>query len=259
MRKLFVIGIGAGNPDYLTVQATKALSGLDVVFLFDKGSEKGALAALRKDICARYIKNESCRVVTAEDPERDRSPANYETAVVTWHAKRAAIYERMIREELADGQQGAFLVWGDPCLYDSTLRIVDQVAAMKTVPFDVEVIPGITSLQALAARHRIPINRVGEPVLITTGRRLAEAPPATDAVVMLDGQYAFKQIADDDTEIFWGAYLGTPEEILVAGPLPARATEIEMTRDAARQRHGWIMDTYLLRQRASAHESESNE
>ena len=253
MRKLFIIGIGAGNPDFLTVQAIKALSGLDVVFLIDKGREKAALAKLRMEICARYIDNKAYRVVEAADPERDRSPACYETAVAAWHAQRAAIYERMIREELADGQQGAFLVWGDPCLYDSTLRIVDQVAAMNTVSFAVEVIPGITSVQALAAGHRIPLNRIGEPVLITTGRRLTETPPrdAEDVVVMLDGDCAFRQIEDRNMHIFWGAYLGTADEILISGPLHERADEIEATRRAARQKHGWIMDTYLLRKSAA--------
>jgi precorrin-6A synthase len=253
MRKLFIIGIGAGNPDYLTVQAIKALSGLDVVFLIDKGHEKSALAKLRTDICARYIDNKAYRVVEAADPERDRSPADYETEVAAWHAKRAAIYERMIREELAEGERGAFLVWGDPCLYDSTLRIVDQVAAMNTVRFEVEVIPGITSVQALAAAHRIPLNRIGEPVLITTGRRLAEAPArdAEDVVVMLDGDCAFKKVEDRDVDIFWGAYLGTADEILVSGPLRERADEIEAVRREARQKNGWIMDTYLLRKSAA--------
>jgi precorrin-6A synthase len=249
MRKLFIIGIGAGNPDFLTVQAIKALSRLDVVFLIDKGREKAALARLRMEICARYIDNKAYRVVEAADPARDRSPTHYETEVAAWHAKRAAIYERMIREELADGQHGAFLVWGDPCLYDSTLRIVDQVAAMNTVRFEVEVIPGITSVQALAAGHRISLNRIGEPVLITTGRRLAEAAPrhAEDAVVMLDGDCAFRQVEDRDVDIFWGAYLGTADEILISGPLRERADEIEAVRREERQRHGWIMDTYLLR------------
>jgi precorrin-6A synthase len=253
MRKLFIIGIGAGNPDFLTVQAIKALRGLDVVFLIDKGREKAALAELRMEICARYIDNKAYRVVEAADPERDRSPACYETTVAAWHAQRAAIYERMIREDLADGQQGAFLVWGDPSLYDSTLRIVDQVAAMNTVNFEVEVIPGITSVQALAAAHRIPLNRIGEPVLITTGRRLAEAAPrdAEDLVVMLDGDCAFRQVEDRNMQIFWGAYLGTTDEILISGPLHERADEIEAVRRAARQKHGWIMDTYLLRKSAA--------
>ena len=247
MRKLFVIGIGAGNPDYLTIQAINALKDLDVVFLIDKGSEKAALVALRTGICERYIKR-PYRIVSAEDPERDRTPACYEAEVASWHTKRATVYERMIREELDDGQRGAFLVWGDPCLYDSTFRVIEQVAAMKTVSFDVEVIPGITSIQALAARHRIPLNRIGEPVLVTTGRRLTEAPAGTDAIVMLDGQCAFNGVSDD-VDIFWGAYVGMPEEILVSGTLATCAAEIAAIRTDARQRHGWIMDTYLLRHR----------
>lgn len=246
MRKLSIIGIGAGNPDYLTVQAINALKTLDVVFLIDKGSDKRSLTALRTEICARYIQNKSFRIVAAEDPARDRLPSHYESAVADWHAKRAAIYERMIREELADGQHGAFLVWGDPCLYDSTLRIVDQVAAMRTVAFEVEVIPGITSIQALAARHKIPINRIGEPVFITTGRRLGDRQPH-DTVVMLDGGCAFTAIEDDSVEIFWGAYLGTDNEILASGRLHECKDEIQKIKADARTRHGWIMDTYLLR------------
>ncbi len=136
------------------------------------------MALLRKEICDRYIKK-PYRIVEASDPERDRTPTYYESAVTAWHAERAAIYEAMIREELAEGQHGAFLVWGDPSLYDSTLRIVDQVAAMKTVAFDYEVIPGITSVQALAARHRIALNRIGGAIHITTGRQLAKGMPET--------------------------------------------------------------------------------
>ena len=247
MRKLSIIGIGAGNPDYITVQAIRALETLDVLFLIDKGEEKDDLAKLRREICERYIKK-PFRFVEAKDPERDRKPASYEAAVTTWHDKRAAIYEAMIREELADGQQGAFLVWGDPSLYDSTLRIVHQVAAMKTVAFELDVIPGITSVQALAARHKIALNRIGGPIHSTTGRLLAnKGLPADDVVVMLDGDCAFKTVKDTGVEIYWGAYVGTADEILVSGKLEERGPEIEKIRSDARARHGWIMDTYLLR------------
>jgi precorrin-6A synthase len=246
MRRLSIIGIGAGNPDHITVQAIKALSSVDVIFLIGKGNEKEDLTQLRKDICARYI-TRPYRIVEAQDPERDRTPANYQTAVTDWHAQRAAIYERMIREELADDQHGAFLVWGDPSLYDSTLRIVDQVAAMKTVRFELDVIPGITSVQALAARHKIALNRIGGPVHITTGRLLANGMPADDVVVMLDGDCAFKTVKDSGVHIYWGAYVGTADEILVSGKLQERGPEIERIRSDARARHGWIMDTYLLR------------
>jgi precorrin-6A synthase len=245
MRKLSVIGIGAGNPDHITVQAIKALSEIDVIFLIDK-QDKSALTQLRKEICERYIKNQSYKIIEAEDPERDRNSTCYEASVRAWHSQRASIYERMIRENLADGQHGGFLVWGDPSLYDSTLRILDQVAAMKTVAFDLDVVPGITSVQALAARHRIALNGIGEPIHITTGRQLAKGMEAKNVVVMLDSDCAFKNVSGD-VEIYWGAYVGTTNEILVSGTLRECGPKIEKLRSEARARHGWIMDTYLLR------------
>jgi len=247
MRKVFIIGIGAGNPDYITVQAINALNEVDVFFVMDKGREKEDLVRLRKEICKRYIKNKSYRTIEVPDPERDRTASSYESGVKAWHEQRAAVYERLIGQELGEDERGAFLVWGDPSLYDSTLRIVDQVAAMKTVTFELDVIPGITSVQALAARHKIALNRVGGPIHITTGRLLSNGMQADNVVVMLDGDCAFKTVKDSGVDIYWGAYVGTADEILVSGKLQERGPEIEKIRSAARARHGWIMDTYLLR------------
>jgi precorrin-6A synthase len=63
MKKLFVIGIGAGNPDYVTVQAINALNEVDVFFVIDKGKEKEDLVRLRKEVCDRFIENKSYRTV----------------------------------------------------------------------------------------------------------------------------------------------------------------------------------------------------
>ena len=249
MRKLLIIGIGAGNPDHITVQAINALNRVDVFFVVDKGAEKDDLVRLRRELCARYIKNRSYRTVDIQDPARDRRPPSYEEAVKAWHAERLAAYEEALLHELGDDECGAFLVWGDPSLYDSTLRIVDQIAARGVVAFEHEIIPGITSVQALAAAHKIALNRVGGPIEITTGRRIAEGLPerVDDVVVMLDGDCGFKRIAESDVEIYWGAYLGTEDEILRSGKLRDCAADIERVRREARARKGWIMDTYLLR------------
>lgn len=251
MRKVFVIGIGAGNPDYITMQAINALNQVDVFFVMDKGDEKQDLIRLRKDICERHIKEKSYRIVEATDPPRDRKAVSYAPAVQAWHDERAAIYERLIGEQLDEDECGAFLIWGDPSLYDSTLRIIDQIVARGAVAFEYEVIPGISAIQALAAKHRIALNRIGRPVHITTGRKLAEGLPqdADDVVVMLDGDCSFKTIDDSDVDIYWGAYLGTEDEILVAGHLHDCADDIQRLRAEAKARKGWIMDTYLLRKR----------
>jgi precorrin-6A synthase len=254
MRKLKLIGIGAGNPDYITMQAVNALKQVDVVFVTDKGNDTADLLRARKEVCERYMQSKPYRTIEIQDPERDRTTAAYRSAVAAWHEKRAAVYEQIIREQLADGECGAFLVWGDPSLYDSALRIIDQVAARQTVDFECEIIPGITSIQALAARHRISLNQIGEPVHITTGRRLIDEQPTgdTNVVVLLDGECAFKNLANDDIDIYWGAYLGTPDEILLSGRLSELGEQIEQVRAQARKRKGWIMDTYLLRKRGAS-------
>lgn len=252
MRKVFVIGIGAGNPDYVTVQAINALNKVDVFFVMDKGSDKEDLVRVRKEICDRYIKDKSYRTVEAADPPRDRTSSSYESTVEKWHEQRADIYEQLIAQELGDEDCGAFLVWGDPSLYDSTLRIIDRIVARGVIAFDYEVIPGISSIQALAARHRIALNRIGKSIHITTGRKIAEGLPNNidDVVVMLDADCSFKNLPDSEMDIYWGAYIGTEDEILASGKLRELMHDIETKRAEARLRKGWIMDTYLLRKPA---------
>ncbi|WP_162560880.1 precorrin-6A synthase (deacetylating) [Methylobacterium durans] len=247
MRRIRVIGIGTGNPEHLTLQAVAALKTVEAVFVLDKGTDKADLLRVRREICERFVPK-PYRFVEAQDPERDRSPTDYAAAVDAWHAARAALYEAMIEREIGEGACGAFLVWGDPSLYDSTLRILERVAARGRLAFAYDVVPGITSVQALAAGHRIALNRIGGPVHITTGRALAGglAPQADSTVVMLDGDLHFDHL-DPDLTIYWGAYLGMPEEILLAGRLGEVGPEIRRVRAEARARHGWIMDTYLLR------------
>ncbi len=253
MRKILVIGIGAGDPDHLTLQAAKALKMVDVVFVIDKGGEKDDLARLRREICDRHIEDGRCRFVEIRDPERDRAAPDYRAAVEAWREQRADACERAIRDELQDDASGAFLVWGDPSLYDGTLAVLERILAKGALDLECEVVPGISSVQALAARHRVPLNRVGGEVHITTGRRLREGFPdgGEDVVVMLDAECSFKALAEEDIDIYWGAYVGTDDEILISGDLRAVMEEIERTREAARRRKGWIMDTYLLKRRSS--------
>jgi precorrin-6A synthase len=248
MRKISVVGIGAGDPEHITVQAINALNAVDVVFMMDKGDQKGELTDLRREICDRYITGPGYRIVTAADPERDRGAAAYQQAVNDWRSRRAEIYEQMISGELGEDGRGAFLAWGDPAIYDSTVHVLDEVLGRGKVAFELQVIPGISSIQALAARHRVSLTRTGRPVHLTTGRLLSEGFPdnADDVVVMLDSRCAFTGV-EPDTEIYWGAYVGSPDEILISGPAAEAGPRIVAAREAARAEHGWIMDSYLLR------------
>ncbi|MFE5852947.1 precorrin-6A synthase (deacetylating) [Streptomyces sp. NPDC056500] len=249
MRKIYVIGIGSGDPDQLTLQAVKALNAADAFFILDKGEDKSDLIQLRRDILDAHVEDGSYRLVEGRDPDRDRVTSDYAPAVEDWRRRRADLFERFIAEDLAEDECGGFLVWGDPSLYDSTLGSLEEVLRRGNVAFDHEVVPGISSVSALLARHRTGLNRVARPVQITTGRRLAEGWPedVDDVVVMLDARQAFTRHLDQDLFIYWGAYVGTKDEILVSGRLADVSDRIERLRAEARERKGWIMDTYLLR------------
>jgi precorrin-6A synthase len=259
MKKLLIIGVGAGNPEYVTIQAVNALNEVDVFFVMDKGTAKEKLIALRKEIIERYVKDREYRIVEATNPERRLAESDYVRTVEDLNRDKQQVFERLIGEELKDGECGAFLVWGDPSLYDSTMRIVAAIAQSGRHAFEYDVIPGISSVQALAAKHRVALNAIGRPLQITNGRTLAEGFPENvdSVVVMLDAQNAYKQVAGEDLDMYWGAYVGTPDEILIAGKLPDVMDEIERTRADARQRHGWIMDTYMLKRRGGSGGEES--
>lgn len=253
MRKLFVIGIGAGSPDHITLEAIYAMRATDVFFVIDKGETAAPLRALRAELIERHATARPHRTVAIAEAERDRDPTDYEAAVEDWHRERAARIATAIAGELDADGTGAFLVWGDPSLYDSTLRLLDRVRATGSVEFETVVVPGVSSVQALAARHLRALHGIGEPVLVTTGRRLAEdvETGVPNIVVMLDGREAFGEIAPDGWDIHWAAYVGTPAEITIAGPLGEVADQIREARRTARDEHGWIMDIYLLQRQST--------
>jgi precorrin-6A synthase len=253
VRRLSVVGVGAGDPDHVTVQAIRALERADVLFELDRATTD--LTTARAVLLARHLPPERTpAIVTVDEPRRDRAAVDYGQAVAAWRAARADAWETAIADHLGEDGCGAFVVWGDPSLYDSTIAVLDDVLARGRVAFRVEVIPGISSLHALTARHRIPLAGVGGSVLVTTGRRLRErgwpAAEIEDVVVMLDRGGAFRAVLDMPLDIYWGAYLGTEAELLIAGPLHEVADEIERVRAAARASKGWVMDVYLLRLRS---------
>lgn len=250
MRRLLLIGIGTGDPAFVTMQAVAALNAAQVFFVFDKGEEKADLVAIRKAICARYVREPKYRFVAIDNPPRD-ARGNYHEGVEAWHEARAERLREALGAHIAEDGCGAFLVWGDPALYDSTLRVVTRALAGSDLAVEVEIIPGIGSVQILTARHKIGLNEIGAPVHITTGRRLREdglPPRGVSTVVMLDGDLVARDFLGRGLTIYWGAALGSDDETLISGSLDAVVDDIVAARAALKSRQGWVMDTYLLRQ-----------
>ena len=240
-----MVGIGTGNPDHLTLQAIKALNAVDLILIPRKGRDKSDLAEVRLQICAAVVTNPATQIVQFDLPVRDADNPDYLARVDDWHDAIAAIWTSTIAAYPAAARV-ALLVWGDPSLYDSTLRI----AARLTPAPKITVIPGITSMQVLTAAHGIAVNDIGAAFLVTTGRRLREGgwPEGVDTlVVMLDGDCSFTGIAPEGVSIWWAAYVGMENQIAICGPLAKVSAQIIDARAAARAAHGWIMDIYLLR------------
>ena len=247
---VLVIGIGTGNLDHLTREAIAALNEVDLFLVADKGHAKRDLATLRTTICQTFITHDHYRMVEVPDPERDRAAGDYSGAVRDWHAARTQAYAAVVHDQLRPGGTMGFLVWGDPAFYDSTIRLAKDLSD-HGIEVDLRVVPGISSLQLLAARHQIGLNQIGGSIHVTTGRRLIEeyAPQLGDVVVMLDGDLACAGLIDrhPDLQIFWAAQLGLQSEVLVAGRLRDVLPHIRDTRAEIREHDGWVMDTYLLR------------
>lgn len=245
MTELTLIGIGTGNPDHLTFQGAQAIRDADLILIPRKGSDKSDLADLRLAICDRVLRDEPARIVEFDLPKRD-TDADYLDGVDAWHDAIAVAWQAAVQANMPDAQNVALLIWGDPSLYDSSLRIAARLSPKPKLT----VIPGITSLQALTAAHAIPINDIGAPFVVTTGRQLRDHgwPEGIETIaIMLDGGCAFTTLDPDKYNIWWGAYVAMPNQILAHGRLRDVAEQIIQTRARARADHGWIMDIYILR------------
>lgn len=250
MIALDLIGIGTGNPEHVTLAAIRAMQEADLILVPRKGEDKADLADLRRQICAAHLPDLS-RVVDFDLPVRDASGA-YLDGVNDWHDAIAQAWRGAIAAHLPGGGRVALLVWGDPSLYDSTLRIA---ARLGITP---RVVPGVTSLSVLTAAHAIPLNDLGAPVVITTGRQLRDhgwPEGANSVAVMLDSGGAYESVPAGGVTIWWGACLGMPNQALMAGPLAEMGPRIRAERARLRAEHGWVMDIYLLRRTGAGGET----
>ena len=84
MRRVSVVGIGAGDPDDITVTAIRALNAADVFFVIEKAGERSDLTRARRAIIERHVTGSAHRIVCVDDPERDRGARAYAEAVEDW-------------------------------------------------------------------------------------------------------------------------------------------------------------------------------
>lgn len=251
--KVRILGVGMG-PQHVTPEVAHALRTADYVLAAEKSGDDQLLALRRAIVQAHPGPQGPLEVVAVPDPKRDRSAGmdtrGYEAAVTDWHQARADSYAAVLRQRAGTA---AVLVWGDPSLYDSTIRIVEKVRDLlspNSVDLEFDVLPGVSAPQLLAARHRMVLHEVGRPVHITTGRRLQEAVAAglDNIVAMLNPSPERLDFTGlHDWTMWWGANLGADGERLLAGRVGDVLPQVADARAAAKAKNGWVMDLFLVR------------
>ena len=154
--KLYGVGVGPGDPELLTLKAVRVLREADVVLVPD--SVKADKTALH--IASAYLQNKTVETVT--------TPMVRDKAVVDAAYTAAA---GRICALLDQGKQVAFLTLGDPTVYSTYMYIHEKVLARG---YDVEVVPGVPSFCAAAARLNLSLCQGSEPLLIVPASHGAE-------------------------------------------------------------------------------------
>lgn len=149
--KLYGVGLGPGDPDLMTLRAVKIISEAKVVAY--PSLEGGASFA--RSIAAAHISAGVKEIAMNVPMTVERGPAQ-------------AAYDlgaSLIAKELAAGNDVICLCEGDPFFYGSFMYLFARLAG----DFECEVVPGVTSVTACAARAQMPLAARNERVTILPG------------------------------------------------------------------------------------------
>lgn len=144
MKELYGIGTGPGDPELLTVKATRIIKNSSVIFA---PNNKGTNMAL--DTVNEYI--EDTKVILIDFPMGNVQRADYIKAA------------KIIFNEIPLGEIGAFLTIGDPMIYSTFIYIMEELGGMD---IEINIIPGIPSFVAAASESKVPLTVKGDSFLL---------------------------------------------------------------------------------------------
>ena len=152
--RLYGVGVGPGDPELVTLKAQRVLQSVPLVCVpqADASADSFALSIARS-----FIDTDRQEILRFAFPTDDA-----DAAADVWETAAATLAGR-----LQQGQDAAFITEGDPMLF-STFSYVLESIKTNYPEIAVEIIPGVSSVMAAAARARVP--------LVTHGQRLAILP-----------------------------------------------------------------------------------
>jgi precorrin-2/cobalt-factor-2 C20-methyltransferase len=174
--KIYAVGVGPGDPELLTRKAERILKGVDVILA---PVSNPAEASVALETIREFIDEKRQEVIVHQFPmTSDRSrllPAWQEAAaVIAGHA--------------AAGRNVAFITIGDPLFYSTFIYLL-RIFREQWPHLPIEIVPGISSINASAARSSIPLVESEEKMAVipaTAGiEKIASALADFETVVLL--------------------------------------------------------------------------
>lgn len=150
---LYCIGTGPGDPELITLKALRILQTAPVI-LVPRNASSGHTQAF--DIIQQYVDASRQQIVPLDFP-MTRERVKLEAA---WDAA-----SEVIAKVLAEGSDAVFPVLGDPLLY-GTFNYILERASRYFPQARIEVVPGVTSIQAATAASLVPLSEAGERIAI---------------------------------------------------------------------------------------------
>jgi len=182
---LYGVGIGPGDPELITLKAQRILSQVSVIFVPRKGAKQESYA---RSIISGIVDNSNQRIVDLVFPMQRGTLKPYWEEVV-----------EKIWQHLAMGEDCAFVTEGDALLYGTFIYVL-SIFQENHPEVTIEVVPGISSINAASARVLLPLAIGGERVAIIPAtyedEALRETLESFNTVVLLKVNTVFDRILD---------------------------------------------------------------
>lgn len=199
--KLYVIGVGPGDPELLTLKAARIIRSVPVLFV-PKGREEGTSLAL--SIIQGAVSTEGKQIVELHFPMVKTAPHSGPLPRVEREAATAALEAKWsdavdaVLKYLDEGKDAAFITIGDPSIYSTFFYLYDRLLE-KRPGLEVEFIPGISSINASAARAGLSLGLGNERIAVLPANyldSLQDMLERFDTVVLMKVSKVFPEIKD---------------------------------------------------------------
>ncbi|RJQ18083.1 MAG: precorrin-2 C(20)-methyltransferase [Nitrospiraceae bacterium] len=209
--KLTVIGVGPGDPELLTVKALRALENAKIICV-PKGREEGSSLAL--SIVQKAVDLDGKEIIEAHFPmqkTKGQGSSRYDRRFVPNSIPRVKGQEeeneldikwdqtaQLILSKLRAGNNVAFLTLGDPTIYSTFYYLYDRLKA-HLPDLDIEIIPGVSSINAAAARAGISLALGDDSIAILPANYMDDIKTtleAFDTVVLMKVHKVFDRVVE---------------------------------------------------------------